>query len=187
MAGFWVVMLPFIFAGIAAVTVTAIIVGVLALDYGISIAVIMNAERKRQKKYGKKPIVQTFLMIYGILLASIPTSFAAYAAIRSEDFLDAVGLIFSLALPFLGVTLPLGTASIVLFQVFMVVAGISLVFIGRAERKRLAKRGEKRVIHILMIIYGIVIAAIPICTALFLGGMSWLLGLLTEQTAVFMF
>ena len=54
MAGFWVVMLPFIFAGIAAVTVTAIIVGVLALDYGISIAVIMNAERKRQKKHGKK-------------------------------------------------------------------------------------------------------------------------------------
>ncbi len=187
MAGFWVVMLPFIFAGIAAVTVTAVIAAILILDFGISIAVIMNVERKRQIKYGNKPIAQTVMMIYGIVIAVIPTSIAAYIAVFTEDFLDGIQLIFSLAIPFLGVTLPLTVGSTVLIPVFMIIAGISIAFIGRAERKRLAKRGEKLFIHTFMIIYGIVIAAIPVCSVLFLCGVSWFLHLLSDQAAVFLF
>ncbi len=185
MAGFWVVMLPFLFLGMAAVTVTAIIVGVLALDYGISIAVIMNVERRKRKKQGKNSIAQTVMMIYGILLATIPTVIAAYIIIDSKGFSEMLELIFMLAVPSLSVTLPLGAVSIVLFQVFMVVAGVSLACIGRAERKRLQKRGEKRIIHIFMIIYGIVIAAIPVCIVLFIKGTAWLFSFLSEQSSIF--
>ena len=185
MAGFWVVMLPFIFAGIAAITVTAVVVGVIALDWGISLAFIMSSERERQIKYKNRPVAQTIMMIYGILIALIPAGIAGYIIINSENFLDAIAGIAGIAIPFLGFTLPMGAAGIVLFQVFMVIAGLSLAFIGKAERKRLKKLGEKHVVPILMIIYGIIIAAIPICTALFFGGPTWLIGMLSEQ-AVFL-
>lgn len=185
MAGFWVVMLPFIFMGIAAVTVAAVAAMVLALDWGISLAVIMGKERERQKRYGKKPVAETFMMIYGIVLAAVPTSVIALVLLGSEDIGETLMGIAGIAIPFVGFSIPMSMVGAVLAQVFMLIAGISFICIGCAEQKRLQRRGEKHVIPLLMIIYGIVITAIPVCTALFLGGGAWLINMLSEE-AVFL-
>ena len=186
MAGFAIVILPFILAGIAAAVVMAVAIAVIALDWGISLAVIMNAERKKQKKLGNKPIAQTVMMIYGILLAVIPAGLAAYVIINKDNLSDGVVAVGGILLATTGITVPFSVLCVVLFYVFMVIAGITLIVIGNTERKKLRLRNEKHFVPIFMIVYGIVIAAIPVCTALFLGGTAWYLGLLSEQ-AVFLF
>ncbi|MBR4112896.1 MAG: hypothetical protein IKK53_07675 [Ruminiclostridium sp.] len=185
MAGFWVVMLPFLLMGMAAVTFAAVAAMVLALDWGISLAVIMGKERERQKRYGKKPVAETFMMIYGIVLAAVPTSIIAVLLLGSEDIGETLMGIAGIAIPFVGFSIPMGIAGSVLVQVFMLIAGISCIAIGCAERKRLKRRGEKHIIPVLMIIYGIIITAIPVGTAVFLGGGAWLINMLSEE-AVFL-
>lgn len=185
MAGFCVVILPFLLFGMAAVTVTVVLAAVLALDWGIFLAVIMGKERKRQIKYGRKPVAQTFMMIYGIVLAAVPVSITAFLFLGSEDVGETLLGIAGIAIPFLGFSIPAVIIGYILCQVFMLIAGISLISIGRAEQKRLQKRGKKHIIHILMIVYGIIITAIPLCTALLFGGGTWLINMLSEQ-AVFL-
>lgn len=169
MAGFWVVMLPFLFAGIAVVTAFLIALGAFLTVCGVTMLIIGILERRRQAKHGIRNPVHIFMIVYGILM--LLTVSAGIFIVVTQGTSVFQGLFLTAIYSLLGIP-----TILVLIGVFLLLGGISLVVIGYKERKRQLKWGKKNPVHIIIMIYGVIMAATPIATVI---GWSAFIGILT--------
>ena len=175
MAGFWIVMMPFVLGGMLTVAAVLIIFGVFLAVCGTTLSVVGIAERKRQAKFGRKNPVHIFMIVYGFLMLLIMAAGIFCIVNYGTEAFSALFLagIYSL------IGIP---AVVILAGVFLLFGGISLVVIACKEQKRKFKQGIKNPVHIIIMIYGIIMAAIPIGTVLFWSSIIGLLKLLIEAS-----
>lgn len=177
MAGFCIVILPFIFAGMLTVAAVLIALGVFFTACGTTLTVVGFTERKRQAKFGVKNPVHIFMIVYGFLMLSAVAASVFYIIKYGSEAFTALFMagIYSL------IGIP---AVVILAGIFLLVGGISLVVIACKEQKRKFKQGVKNPVHIIIMLYGIIMAAIPIGTVLFWSSAIGLLQLLGEFSKI---